>query len=195
MTVSLTTRLGITRWSSDDDPWSREQFDADNAALEALAIIGTQGTNAARPAAGVQRRLYLATDSERVYIDDGDEWYELLVAGVAPASSVVFTPAGDVASTNVQAAIAELAAEKAALTDLTGKADLSGATFTGTVISGNNKVATKNETGTAAPTSGTWAVADKVWATNPGAVGSIGWVCTTAGSPGTWKPWGAVTTP
>lgn len=125
MTVSLTTRLGIHRWTADTDPWDREDFDDDNAALEAKVIIGTQGLDAARPTAGVQRRLYLATDLERVYIDDGDEWYELLVAGVAPASAVVFTPAGDVAATNVQAAIAELAAEKgtaAALTAHTGAA-------------------------------------------------------------------------
>lgn len=83
MTVSLTTRLGLHRWSDDNDPWDREHFDADNAALEDLAIIGTQGVNADRPAAGVQRRLYLATDAERLYLDDGDEWYELAVLSTA----------------------------------------------------------------------------------------------------------------
>jgi hypothetical protein len=162
MTVSLTTRLGLHRWSVDTDPWDREHFDADNATLEDLAVIGTQGTNAARPAAGVQRRLYLATDAERVYLDDGDEWYELAVlstvntwtgandftgglkingstVGTAQAltdhlndtsdahdaSAISVIPTGDVAATDVQAAIAELAAEKAtgaALTAHTGAA-------------------------------------------------------------------------
>lgn len=174
MTVSLTTRLGIHRWTDDADPWDREHFDDDNAALEELVVIGGQGLNAARPAAGVERRMFLATDAERVYIDDGDEWYELLVLGTGgtvpgsvdftgttltrngtavatttdvtsaanalatalsdhitdttaahAASAIGFTPAGDVAATDVQAAIAELASEKAtaaALTAHTGAA-------------------------------------------------------------------------
>lgn len=39
----------------------------------------------------------------------------------------------------------------------------------------------------AAPTTGTWAVGDVVWNTGAAAGGSPGWVCTTAGTPGTWK--------
>lgn len=45
----------------------------------------------------------------------------------------------------------------------------------------------------AAPTVGTWAVGDRVYHTAPTAGGYIGWVCTTAGSPGTWNTFGAVT--
>jgi len=41
--------------------------------------------------------------------------------------------------------------------------------------------------GTAAPTAGTWAVGDIVWNTAPAALTTPGWVCTTAGTPGTWK--------
>jgi parallel beta-helix repeat protein len=40
---------------------------------------------------------------------------------------------------------------------------------------------------TAAPTLGTWARGDVVWNTTPAAAGAPGWVCTAAGSPGTWK--------
>jgi len=40
---------------------------------------------------------------------------------------------------------------------------------------------------TAAPTTGTWAVGDTAWNTAPAAAGTPGWVCTTAGTPGTWK--------
>jgi hypothetical protein len=50
--------------------------------------------------------------------------------------------------------------------------------------------------GTAAPTTGTWALGDVVYNTTPTAGGGaspfIGWVCTTAGTPGTWKTFGAI---
>lgn len=41
--------------------------------------------------------------------------------------------------------------------------------------------------GTAAPTSGTWARGNVCWNTTPTAGGTPGWVCVTAGTPGTWK--------
>ena len=41
------------------------------------------------------------------------------------------------------------------------------------------------------PGSGTWAVGDRVYGT-PAAAGTIGVVCTTAGTPGTWKTFGAI---
>jgi hypothetical protein len=46
---------------------------------------------------------------------------------------------------------------------------------------------------TAAPTSGTWQLGDIVWSRTPAPSGTIGWVCVTAGSPGTWKTFGAIT--
>lgn len=45
---------------------------------------------------------------------------------------------------------------------------------------------------TAAPTTGTWAVGSRVYSLAPAAAGSIGWVCTTGGTPGTWKTFGAI---
>jgi len=45
---------------------------------------------------------------------------------------------------------------------------------------------------TGAPTSGTWKVGDKAMNTAPSASGYIGWVCVTAGTPGTWKAWGSI---
>jgi parallel beta-helix repeat protein len=39
----------------------------------------------------------------------------------------------------------------------------------------------------AAPVAGTWARGDRVWNTAPSAGGVLMWVCTTAGTPGTWK--------
>jgi hypothetical protein len=44
--------------------------------------------------------------------------------------------------------------------------------------------------GTAAPslsTDGTWQRGDVIWNTEPSAGGDPGWVCTTGGTPGTWK--------
>jgi hypothetical protein len=46
--------------------------------------------------------------------------------------------------------------------------------------------------GGASPTDGTWNVGDKVWNTSPAPGGVVGWVCTTAGSPGTWKTFGTI---
>lgn len=39
----------------------------------------------------------------------------------------------------------------------------------------------------AAPVAGTWALGDRVWNTSPSAGGVLMWVCTAAGTPGTWK--------
>lgn len=46
--------------------------------------------------------------------------------------------------------------------------------------------------GTAAPTAGTAARGDIVWHRSPVAAGHIGWICVTAGSPGTWKTFGSI---
>lgn len=46
--------------------------------------------------------------------------------------------------------------------------------------------------GTAAPAAGAWKVGDTVYNSAPAAAGSIGWVCTTAGTPGTWKAFGTI---
>jgi hypothetical protein len=47
-------------------------------------------------------------------------------------------------------------------------------------------------TAAAAPTTGTWRVGSVVWNTAPAAGGTAGWICTTGGSPGTWKTFGAI---
>lgn len=51
----------------------------------------------------------------------------------------------------------------------------------------------KTAYGTAAPTTGTWSLGDIVYHTAPTAGGFTGWICTTAGTPGTWKTFGAIT--
>jgi hypothetical protein len=42
------------------------------------------------------------------------------------------------------------------------------------------------------PASGTWKVGDIIWKATPAASGYIGWVCTTAGTPGTFKQFGTI---
>lgn len=46
----------------------------------------------------------------------------------------------------------------------------------------------------APPTSGYWAVGEIVWNSAPTAGGYVGWICITAGSPGTWKGFGQIQT-
>jgi hypothetical protein len=46
--------------------------------------------------------------------------------------------------------------------------------------------------GTAAPVSGTFARGSIVFRSNPSAAGKIGFVCTTGGTPGTWKEFGVI---
>lgn len=46
--------------------------------------------------------------------------------------------------------------------------------------------------GIVAPTTSTWEVGDRCWKTDVAAAGVPGWVCTTAGTPGTWKAMAAV---
>jgi hypothetical protein len=51
---------------------------------------------------------------------------------------------------------------------------------------------TPNLSATAPPTAGTWTVGQIVFNSAPTAGGVIGWVCTTSGSPGTWKEFGQI---
>lgn len=50
----------------------------------------------------------------------------------------------------------------------------------------------KMQNGVAAPTAGTYALGDIVWNSNPQPTGYVGWVCTRAGTPGLWKPFGQI---
>jgi hypothetical protein len=45
-------------------------------------------------------------------------------------------------------------------------------------------------TGTAARTTGTYAVGPMMHNTTPVAGGNLGWICVASGSPGTWKAYG-----
>ena len=45
--------------------------------------------------------------------------------------------------------------------------------------------------GTTAPATGSWRQGDIVWNNDAAATEYVGWICVTAGSPGTWKGFGA----
>ncbi len=50
----------------------------------------------------------------------------------------------------------------------------------------------RQEVGTVAPASGAHVVGDIAWNTGAAAGGKVGWVCTVAGTPGTWKAFGPI---
>ena len=78
MTITSTSRLGMTQWSDNDDaPITREQMNNDFAGLEELVAIGLKGTLATRPPAGTRERLYLVNAGAglgTVYWDTGAAW-------------------------------------------------------------------------------------------------------------------------
>ena len=50
----------------------------------------------------------------------------------------------------------------------------------------------KMQSGATAPSAGAYALGDMVWNSNPQPTGYVGWVCTRAGTPGLWKPFGPI---
>ena len=60
------------------------------------------------------------------------------------------------------------------------------------ILSVPNRDAVTTFWAAAAPTTGNWVVGDIAYNTAPAAGGFLGWVCTTAGAPGTWKTFGAI---
>jgi hypothetical protein len=66
--------------------------------------------------------------------------------------------------------------------------DISHSSFTGAFLQFRKRIVY----GTVAPTSGTYAVGDICYNSTPTVAGKIGWVCTTAGTPGTWKAFGVI---
>lgn len=80
--------------------------------------------------------------------------------------------------------------------------DLSGATtpidihgtFDGNLVYGNGLKGVRREVQnyTSAPSAGSWNKGDIAWNASPDATEYAGWVCVTAGTPGTWKGFGTI---
>lgn len=72
--MANTPRLTIPYPAATDIPDGAAQMQAIAQRLDAIAAMYVQGTLATRPAAGTQGRLYLATDSGELFIDNGTQW-------------------------------------------------------------------------------------------------------------------------
>lgn len=98
MAISLTSRLGLKRWSSATDEWpGREGFDAEQALLEDMIAVDGQGPISARPAAGVRGFYYYADDIEQLFRDTGTGWVPIGVdasklVGKVPAAALPTIP-------------------------------------------------------------------------------------------------------
>ena len=78
-------------------------------------------------------------------------------------------------------------------TDLGTGFKLSGGSGTSKYIVVENDVTLPSQdTGAAAPTSGTWIRGHIRWHTAPELGGFLGWICVTAGTPGTWAEFGFI---
>ena len=86
MALSLSQRLGLTRWGAGTDPLRRAQLDADNAKLDALVAIAQQGLAADRPASGTERRFYYATDTDTLSLDTAGDagWLDIATWDTGP---------------------------------------------------------------------------------------------------------------
>lgn len=100
MAVTQSSRLGIYRWSSGSDSFTRSQLDDSHAQLEALAAGYVQGTS--RPAAAAQYEGFIwhNTSTQALEYCDGSTWIGLNSYG-SPAELIQDEPGGDGIATTV----------------------------------------------------------------------------------------------
>jgi hypothetical protein len=67
MTVTVTARLGVYRWTADPDAFTRAQLDASHASLEQVAAKYTEGTDLPSPAATHARSFFFKTNTQILY--------------------------------------------------------------------------------------------------------------------------------
>lgn len=89
MALSLSARLGLTRWSAGTDPFSRTQLDADHAKIDLWTAIDFQvATLADRPAPGVRGRYVLVIEGRTIWRDNGVAWD--LLSETDPSGSPIY---------------------------------------------------------------------------------------------------------
>lgn len=129
--------------------------------MAVLSDVIQRGTLAARPAASIAGRLYYDTTNSLLYRDSGSAWESVEAGASAPAAHAsTHQSGGSDAFTGI---VPGSAFAPAGLTGATAASRYVGATASG------------------APASGTFAVGDYVL----DQTGKV-WVCTAAGTPGTW---------
>lgn len=77
MAVTDSPRLGLVRWSSGSDPFTRAQMEQSHANLDELVAIDMQGLLADRPAAPPRGTFYYATDVALLARYDGTSWVSM----------------------------------------------------------------------------------------------------------------------
>lgn len=95
MTVAQTTRIGVTTWSDDSDPFTRTQMTTSHEALEnAVATFSVGASNPATPNAAYARALFYNTTSSKLYFSEtGDSWVEIIqnITPVTPTGTQTLT--------------------------------------------------------------------------------------------------------
>lgn len=82
MAVTTTSRFGFKKYGAGTDPYpTRVEFNALMDLHELNAAMYSQGTTAARPAAGKAGRIYWDTTVSRLYYDTGTAWQEVTTNG------------------------------------------------------------------------------------------------------------------
>ena len=108
MTISVTPRLKLKKYSSGGDPHpTRVEFNAMIDSLEGAAAIHVSGITSARPAAGVRGRFYSDTTTGRVYLDDGTAWGEISSVGGGGGGAAVLVAGTPSEGTSDRAARAD----------------------------------------------------------------------------------------
>lgn len=85
MTVQMTTRLNLVRWTGDTDEFDRSQVDASHAALESGVLKWGRRTtgDSARPSPSTtwSGALYYDEEFDRLSYTDAVEWIDLVLLG------------------------------------------------------------------------------------------------------------------
>lgn len=76
MTTYESPRLGVTRWTSDKDSFTRDHMESSNAALEATVMGYQQGTSRPDPTEALAGFLYWNTATSVLSYCDGTTWVD-----------------------------------------------------------------------------------------------------------------------
>lgn len=181
--TATTARLALPYPQSTDPNDYPGQMQALAQAASLVITSFSQGVFASRPAAAVAGRLYAATDTGNVYYDTGSAWIQLNLnaATTVTAKGDLLVASGAGALTRIGAGTdgQSLTALAAATNGLQWQSILGMPLALSGAASATRYV---GATTSGAPVSGTFAVGDLVVARDGRA-----WICTSAGSPGTWK--------
>ena len=95
MVVSISSRLGVTLWSDEADPYTRTQAQGSAQALDSLAAIDVGGLESARGAPATRGRYYHSTDTGVLWRDTGTAWFQVSPTFAGPGASAPGLPALD----------------------------------------------------------------------------------------------------